>query len=493
MWGCIPRLLACRRMQNTTTTMLAHAAGLQCFGVGPAHVSSSATGGQPHAAATYQPCTSTSRWLSSSSSNLSSVADASGSKQSHSNEEEGAPQQAATELERQLTRQIRDSAAVEKLEQIVCERGSSFSAIHTAAALTRFAKLRRSGQGGSGLLQQLVRKWLQQLPDAGVRECSSVLGACVNLSKQQVDAVWGPTWVAFMQHVAQGSRKGLVLQDISSAVQAAAQLRKQPGADELQLLVQAFLQPDVLEGANSQDIEDLTGALDHLLALPGLQGVVSEQDMQQLLDKQRLLGEQQAARLITRQIRSAETVAQLSGVSDQWGGSFDTIHAAAALFKFAKLSNERQTDSYRDSQLLQLLVRKWLQLLPEAGPVERCSTPWACANLSKQHQQQVSTIWGPTWAAFMQHMRQQSQEEQQLRQGQNDVALYGDGVIVTQGQGTLWQLPTGCKALCVVAELLSRQLSCKQTPCSLSGCALRPGMMLRKRGSRACLSSLLVF
>ena len=112
-----------------------------------------------------------------------------------------------------------------------------------------------------------------------------------------------------MQHVQQGSGKGLVLHDISSAVQAAAQLRKQPGAGELQLLVQAFLQPDMLEGADSLHIVGTAWALDQLLALPGCsQEVVSEQDMQQLLDKQRLLGPQHAVRLLTRQISSAETV-----------------------------------------------------------------------------------------------------------------------------------------------------------------------------------------
>jgi hypothetical protein len=58
--------------------------------------------------------------------------------------------------------------------------------------------------------------------------------------------------------------------------------------DELQLLLQTFLQPDSLAGARPQDIANVVWALGELCQLPGWQGVVSEQDMQQLLGKQHL-------------------------------------------------------------------------------------------------------------------------------------------------------------------------------------------------------------
>ena len=141
-----------------------------------------------------------------------------------------------------------------QLSDVFNEWGGSFDYIHAAAALTKFAKLSRRGREDSQLLQLLVRKWLQLLPEAGPRECANILWACVNLSKQrqqQVDTVWGPTWAAFMQHVERQSGEALVPQHLANAVYAAAQLRKQPPAGELQLLVQAFLQPEVLAAANA--------------------------------------------------------------------------------------------------------------------------------------------------------------------------------------------------------------------------------------------------
>ena len=149
--------------------------------------------------------------------------------------------------------------------------GGSFDYIQRSGSPHQVRQAQPQGPEDNQLLQLLVQKWLQQLPEAGVRECSNVLWACVNLSTQQVDAVWDATWAAFMQHVAQGSGKGLVPQDISNALHAAAQLRKQPGAGELQLLVETFLQPDVLAAAHTQHIEDLTGALDQLRARLQLQ------------------------------------------------------------------------------------------------------------------------------------------------------------------------------------------------------------------------------
>jgi hypothetical protein len=110
----------------------------------------------------------------------------------------------------------------------------------------------------------------------------------MKLSREQVDAVWGQTWADFMQHMQQGSGQGLLAQDIANAVHAAAKLRRQPGAGELQLLVQAFLRPDVLADATAQASANLVWAISQLSQSPGWQGGVSKQDVQLLLGEQQL-------------------------------------------------------------------------------------------------------------------------------------------------------------------------------------------------------------
>lgn len=87
---------------------------------------------------------------------------------------------------------------------------------------------------------------------------------------------------------------GLESRDIADAVRSAARMRQQPGPGELQLLVQAFLQPDVLESAWAWQVSSLLGGIKQLSRLPGWQGGVSNEAWQQLLDTQRLLSEQQA-------------------------------------------------------------------------------------------------------------------------------------------------------------------------------------------------------
>jgi hypothetical protein len=71
-------------------------------------------------------------------------------------------------------------------------------------------------------------------------------------------------------------------------VYAAAQLRKQPSAAELQLLVQAFLRPEVLADAAPQATANVVWAIAKLLRSRSWQGGVSEQDVQQLLGEQQL-------------------------------------------------------------------------------------------------------------------------------------------------------------------------------------------------------------
>jgi hypothetical protein len=192
-------------------------------------------------------------------------------------------------LDKLITKQISSAETVVQLSDVFNEWGGSFNYIHAAAALNRFAKLSRRGQGAQ-LLQVLVPRWLQLLPEAEGRACANVLWACVNLSKQrqQVEAIWEPTWAAFMQHVEAQSEEALVPQHLANAVYAAAQLRKQPTAAELQLLMQAFLRPEMLASAKAQEIANVAWALGQLSQARGWQGGVSEQDVQQLLGEQQL-------------------------------------------------------------------------------------------------------------------------------------------------------------------------------------------------------------
>ena len=103
--------------------------------------------------------------------------------------------------------------------------------------------------------------------------------------------------------------------------------------------------------------------------------------------------------LITKQIRSSPSIVALEGVFTEWGGSFTLAHTVAALSRF----NKSKTSAARDSKLRQLLPHKWLQLLPQAGGRQCVSALCACYPLSKE---QISVIWAPTWAAFMQHVQQ---------------------------------------------------------------------------------------
>jgi hypothetical protein len=77
-------------------------------------------------------------------------------------------------------------------------------------------------------------------------------------------------------------------QHVANALWACAKLQQQPPKDELQLLVQAFLQQDVLPAASVQEIANCAWAVGKLCQLPGWQGGVSEQDVQQLLGKEQL-------------------------------------------------------------------------------------------------------------------------------------------------------------------------------------------------------------
>jgi hypothetical protein len=273
------------------------------------------------------------------------------------------------------------AAFMQHVQQDV-QRGSGEGLVPQDLADSAYAAAKLGKQPGPGELQLLTRKWLQLLPQADPHQCARALCACIGLHRELVDAVWAPTWAAFMQHVQRGSGEGLGPQDIVDAVLAAAQLRKQPGPGELQLLLQAFLlRLDVREGAGARLKAKLVQGIEQLSRLPGWQGGIRTQDMQLLRGVQQQRQQQQQRRqrqakgTTVGQIKSARTAAQLQHICDELGGSFDLAETAAVLDKLAKVSSANRQSKGDDSST-----------------------------------QQVHAVWDPTWAAFMQHVQRDSGE-----------------------------------------------------------------------------------
>jgi hypothetical protein len=198
------------------------------------------------------------------------------------------PKNAGGAMARMIIRDIARCKSVVELSDIYNEWGSSFDYIHAAAALVKCCKL--PGGGRSSLLNKLCSTWLTQLPLSGLQGCSNVLWTCVRLGPGAVERLWGPTWEAYIQLLQRDStgEGENSPQSVSNVLWACAKLRKQPSVDDLQLLVQTFLQPEVLASSTPQNLANFVWALGGLCQLPGWQGGVGEQDVQQLLGKQQL-------------------------------------------------------------------------------------------------------------------------------------------------------------------------------------------------------------
>jgi hypothetical protein len=178
---------------------------------------------------------------------------------------------------------------VNELSDVYNQWGNSFNYIHAAASLVKCGKL--PGGGRSSLVDKLCSTWLTQLPQSGLQQRSNVLWASVRLGPGAVQRLWGPTWEAYIQLLKRESTaEGVVSpQSVANPLWACAKLRKQPSVDEMQLMVQTFLQPAVLTDATPQNMANILWALGELCQSSGWQGGVTEQDMQQLLGKDQLL------------------------------------------------------------------------------------------------------------------------------------------------------------------------------------------------------------
>jgi hypothetical protein len=98
--------------------------------------------------------------------------------------------------------------------------------------------------------------------------------------------------------------------------------------------------------------------------------------------------------LISDEIRSADTIEQLTLVVSNHGGDFSFVNAAAAISKAAKVPGNRSKDA---APLLTDLLKIWWQQLPEAQMRQCANVLWALARLGIAD----TSIWGMTLDAFL--------------------------------------------------------------------------------------------
>jgi hypothetical protein len=96
--------------------------------------------------------------------------------------------------------------------------------------------------------------------------------------------------------------------------------------------------------------------------------------------------------IVTKEITSCDSVAELETVFLEYSGRFSYINAAAALVKYAKLRG-----SSMRSPFFSKLAAVWLTRLPEAEPRQCANVLWVCSKLgSSEH-----PVWIKTWKAFI--------------------------------------------------------------------------------------------
>lgn len=104
------------------------------------------------------------------------------------------------------------------------------------------------------------------------------------------------------------------------------------------------------------------------------------------------------AALITREITDCQSVPELETVVIEHSGSFDYIHAAAAIYKYAKLPGSNMR-----SPFFSKLAAVWLQRLPDSSIQGFANVLWACGKLgSAEH-----PIWAKTWQAFLDNVEKE--------------------------------------------------------------------------------------
>lgn len=176
-----------------------------------------------------------------------------------------------------ITRDIGSCDTFQDLEDVCNEWGSNFDFINTAAALVKYARLSKQLRAKNPkLFQRLVSLWLQLLPEADTRQCANVLWAFGSIGVAERQA-WDSTWAEYIRNM---QRDPVVpAQEISSVLWACGKLCKQRTPEDLQLLLEAFLQPAVLEAAAPQAVSNVALALTQLRQLDSWRAQLSEQQL----------------------------------------------------------------------------------------------------------------------------------------------------------------------------------------------------------------------
>jgi hypothetical protein len=276
-------------------------------------------------------------------------------------------------LARMITKEISACQSMQDLEDVISNSSSSFDYIHTTAALVQYARLSR-GRSNQALLKRMASLWLQVMPDAGTRACSNALWSfgSIGLTDKRV---WDESWQEFVKrvqvNVATAGGQPVPAQEISSVLWACGKLQKRPSADDLQLLLQAFLRPAVLDAAAPQALSNVLLALGYIEASP--QPVLSL-DVAQQYAKQVLPAAIQGARATWQhqdignalwalgELRIPSTDAQVSQFLDelsaapQWCLASTCICVGQVQYAFVQLA-------YRNEGLMQKLLRRSSQLL----------------------------------------------------------------------------------------------------------------------------------
>jgi len=200
------------------------------------------------------------------------------------------PEPSGDVVTRMITKEISSCTCIPDLEDVCSKWIGRFDHIHAAAALVKLAKMSSRGRAEPALFKQLASLWLELLPDAQLQGCATVLWACAKLGVVSDAQLWNRTWAAFFSLLVEKVENGSTVtpQNVSIVLWACAKVRKQPTADEHQLLMHALLQPDAVSAAKAQAIANTVWALGRLQQLSGWQGGVSEQDIQQLLGQGQL-------------------------------------------------------------------------------------------------------------------------------------------------------------------------------------------------------------
>ncbi|KAF8057268.1 hypothetical protein HT031_006076 [Scenedesmus sp. PABB004] len=145
------------------------------------------------------------------------------------------------------------------------------------------------------------------------------------------------------------------------------------------------------------------------------------------------------AKTITVMIRDAESLPELQSVLQEWGGSFDAIHAAAAFTKAAKLAGRQPADA---RPLLARLAPLWDALEPGWTMQGLSNVLWAAGKVGCADDR----LWSGTLAACLDTLGQAS--------GQDIAnAVYGLSAVAAAHKGTVPGVPRPELEAAVAARL----------------------------------------